>query len=479
MYLKHFGFRKDPFKLDPSLDFVYVSSAHEETIAHLVYGIEQGESFILITGGIGTGKTLALHFLLDQVVTTFKTAFINVTKVNFLELLKLILDDLEVPFDRSGDRADLLHTLKSFLLAARGKNEKVLLVVDEAQDLDQETLESLRLLSNLSQPGKQVLQIILTGQPELKRHIASPGLEQLDQRIRVRYQLETLSNSEIGPYIEYRLKVAGADEGLFAKGAIDRIFQFSKGVPRLVNYHADRALLAAYVDGANKVKAGHVEEEVNDDIPVGAQKNLDEQSVSQPQKKSNRGRNVLWFFLAIIFVTGIWYTYARTDLFQTLFSHNELVKNDDPVLVHLPAASEEIPAGALVEKESIEPEEENVRVSRDTLQATLEVVAVSTLTPDVDEKPLQIAPDQTPAFAIHVASFQNKERASRQLSRFEKTDKKIFIEETNIGDKLWFRLYFGPYATEVLAQEIGQKMKDEGIIEYFLVTIQSQNKKLN
>ncbi len=115
MYLDYFGLRSDPFRLDPSLDYVYVSKSHEETIAHLVYGIEQGEDFILITGAIGTGKTLALHFLLDQIISSYKTALVNVTTVSFLELLKLILDDLEIPFEADWDRGDLLAAFKKYL----------------------------------------------------------------------------------------------------------------------------------------------------------------------------------------------------------------------------------------------------------------------------------------------------------------------------------------------------------------------------
>jgi general secretion pathway protein A len=259
MYLDYFGLRSDPFRLDPNLDFVYVSKSHEETLAHLVYGIEQGEDFVLITGGIGTGKTLALHFLLDQIVSSFRTAFVNVTTISFLELLKLILDDLEVEFERSWDRADLLAALKHFLGIARKQREKVLVVVDEAQNLDPETLEGLRLLSNLSQPGDQVLQIILVGQPTLLSLVDLPELEQLKQRIRVHYELEELSREEVEEYILHRMKVSGGDGSVFSKSAIERINRFSRGVPRLVNQFAGKALLSAYVDDSKAVRGPHVE----------------------------------------------------------------------------------------------------------------------------------------------------------------------------------------------------------------------------
>lgn len=261
MYLDYFGLRTDPFKLDPNLDFVYVSKSHEETLAHLVYGIEQGEDFVLITGKIGTGKTLALHFLLDQIVSSFKTAFVNVTTVSFLELLKLVLDDLEVPFEKNWDRADLIGALKQFLLKIRKQREKVLIVVDEAQNLDADTLEGLRLLSNLSQPGDQVLQIILVGQPGLQKLIDTPQLEQLRQRIRVNYQLEELSRHEVEEYVSHRMKVSGCSHSVFENKALDRIFRFSRGVPRLVNQFAGRALLAAFVDESKQVRAEYVEEE--------------------------------------------------------------------------------------------------------------------------------------------------------------------------------------------------------------------------
>jgi len=259
MFREHFGMHSDPFKLGPSLRFLYGSKAHEETIAHLVFGIEQGEDFILISGDIGTGKTLALHYLIEQISASFVPIFINVTQLNSVEFLKLVLSEAGCEVKPGGDIADYLAQFKIYLQDTRRQAKKVLLLVDEAQDLDAKTLEGVRLLTNLCQPGGQVLQIVLAGQPGLEETINLTELQQLRQRIRVHYRLEHLSRKELDNYISHRLKVAGCKKNIFKKQAIDKIFQACKGVPRLVNVLASKALVAAFADGAKTVRARHVE----------------------------------------------------------------------------------------------------------------------------------------------------------------------------------------------------------------------------
>ena len=276
MYQAFFGLKSNPFRLDPNLDFIYTSEAHQESIAHLCYGIEQGEDFVLITGAVGIGKTLALHFLLDQITSSYHTAFINVTLVDFRELLKMILSELKLEFDRQGDMAELLGILKKHFLDVRRKREKILLVVDEAQNLDVETLEGIRILGNLAQPGGQVLQTVLAGQPGLTRTINRPELEQLRQRIRVRYNLKPLAPEEVGPYIAHRLRIAGCERSVFSKQAVEKIRGLSRGIPRLVNKYADRAMLAAFVEEAKVIGPNHVKED--EEVREDAQDNpLDEE----------------------------------------------------------------------------------------------------------------------------------------------------------------------------------------------------------
>ena len=259
MYLNHFGLRTDPFPLYPSLKFVYASTAFEEAMAHMAYGLEQNEDIVLITGPIGTGKTLAVQNLLTKVDKLYRTALINVTQVDFPELLKLILSDLGAPVAGRVDRADLVAALKAQVRQAQAAGGRLLVVIDEAQNLSPETLEGVRLLTNLGQADGPALQLILSGQPDLERKVNLPQLAQLRQRIRVHYRLETLTRKELDAYVAHRLRVAGCDRQVFRPKALDLIFAASAGVPRLVNILAGRALLAAFVGGKGGVEAEHVD----------------------------------------------------------------------------------------------------------------------------------------------------------------------------------------------------------------------------
>jgi general secretion pathway protein A len=254
----------DPFPLSPKLVFVYPSRAFGETMAHLVYGIEQSEDIILITGGIGTGKTLAVNSLLSQIQRVLEPVLVNVTRLTFPELLKYILLELGETVLGQSDTPDLLQQLKRVLHERRKLGRKVLLIVDEAQHLDADTLESLRLLLNLSTPEEQCLQLVLVGQHALEDTIGRRELAQLNQRIRVRYRIEPLSRQEVEAYLDHRVRVAGCTRHLFRPGAIDRIYALSHGIPRVVNILASRALLAAFVGGKSMVEPSHVRAE---DLP--------------------------------------------------------------------------------------------------------------------------------------------------------------------------------------------------------------------
>ncbi len=258
MYQSHFGLHSDPFALGPNLRFLYRSRAHDETMAHLSYGLEQGEDLILIVGAIGTGKTLALQNLQVKVSRLFRQILVNVTSVDYTGFLKLVLHELGVAWPGQADRADLLCLLKDRARQVHAEGQKLLLVVDEAQNLDADTLEGIRLLANLGQPDKQLFQIVLSGQPSLADMIEEPELAQLRQRIRIHYALEPLSAAETNEYISHRLAVAGRAEPLFAAAAVARIHELSGGIPRLVNHLAGNALLAAFVAEARRVEERHV-----------------------------------------------------------------------------------------------------------------------------------------------------------------------------------------------------------------------------
>jgi general secretion pathway protein A len=263
MYTAFFGLREKPFALSPDPRFLYLSEAHREALAHLLYGIEQGEGFIAVTGEVGTGKTTLCRTLLRRLGGEVEVAFLFNPKLSAQDLLESILVELGVPFERGPRGAsvrELVEALNHFLLERRAAGKRVLLIVDEAQGLRPETLEQIRLLSNLETESEKLIQILLLGQPELDAMLESPDLRQLRQRIGVRWRLAPLSRTETASYVRHRLRISAGIERdhVFADAALAEVFRFSGGIPRLVNLVCDRALLATYAAGAPLVGAAVV-----------------------------------------------------------------------------------------------------------------------------------------------------------------------------------------------------------------------------
>ncbi len=248
MYTSFFGLNEKPFAITPDPRYLYLSERHTEALAHLAYGISEAGGFIQLTGEVGTGKTTVLRSLLQQLPPQCEVALILNPRVTPAEFLLAICDELhvQVPQGSDGSVKALVDLLTHFLLDAHGRGRRIVLMVDEAQNLDADVLEQVRLLTNLETATQKLLQIILIGQPELREVLARPELRQLAQRITGRYHLEALKKGETIAYLRHRARVAGATRGLFTPGAQREIHRLSKGVPRIINVIADRALLGAY-----------------------------------------------------------------------------------------------------------------------------------------------------------------------------------------------------------------------------------------
>jgi len=264
MYNEYFGFRTDPFSATPDADLYYANAGNQEAFATLRYGITGKKGFAVITGEAGTGKTTLLHKLLRNLGPSVHSVFIFNTQINFDELLRLTLDDLGLAPQADG-RVAMIEALNHYLIERLKENHIVCLLIDEAQNLGAETLEGIRLLCNLETDKEKLLQIVLAGQPELEKQLGRREQRQLKQRVALQCRLAALSASEIGPYIDFRLKAAGYDGNrLFRPDAVERIGFYSEGIPRLVNIICDNALLAAYADSRKEVSADLIKEVAND-----------------------------------------------------------------------------------------------------------------------------------------------------------------------------------------------------------------------
>ena len=255
MYTQYFGLTEKPFAIAPNPRYLYMSELHREALAHLVYGLNSDGCIILLTGEVGTGKTTVCRCLLEQMPETTDIAIILNPKLTVSDLLKTICEELAIPVNSAPPSGkDYIDAINRHLLQSHARGRITALVIDEAQNLEADVLEQLRLLTNLETDTQKLLRIILLGQPELRLMLASPQMAQVSQRITSKYHLKPLQADDVRVYIQHRLKVAGNATGrLFSKSAIEHAVKLSKGIPRLINLLCDRALLGAYAEGVDQV----------------------------------------------------------------------------------------------------------------------------------------------------------------------------------------------------------------------------------
>jgi general secretion pathway protein A len=260
MYTSFFGLQEKPFAITPDPRYLYLSERHAEALAHLLYGINEAGGFIQLTGEVGTGKTTVIRSLLEQLPGHADVALILNPRVTPAEFLLTICEELHVPVPEAGrgSTKTLMDLLGRHLLDTHARGRRVVLIVDEAQNLSTQTLEQVRLLTNLETATTKLLQIILIGQPELRELLDQPDLRQLAQRITGRYHLNPLSSEESAGYVKHRMRVAGATAEVFTPSALREVHRLSGGIPRVINVICDRALLGAFTQEEHRAGAALV-----------------------------------------------------------------------------------------------------------------------------------------------------------------------------------------------------------------------------
>jgi general secretion pathway protein A len=295
MYETYYGFRSKPFSLLPDPEFLYLSKKHRMALTLLEYGLMNQASFSVITGDIGTGKTTLIRQLLNQMERDTVVGLITNTHQSFGELLQWILlaFNLECP---SKDKVDMYKTFMDFLIKQYASNRRVILIIDEAQNMSHPALEELRMLSNVNSEKDQVLQVILVGQPGLRDNLRDPRLEQFAQRIAVDYNLDPLGADETREYIRHRLSIAGGRPDIFDDEACDVMFRYSGGTPRLINLLCDTALVYGYAEQMRRIGKQLAEEVVRDKqqgriVPLKQANEAEPSNATAPVPGPSKGGN--------------------------------------------------------------------------------------------------------------------------------------------------------------------------------------------
>ena len=293
MYLDYFGLTERPFSIAPDPQYLYMSGRHKEAMAHLSYGLSQGGCFIVLTGEVGTGKTTLCRNLLNDLPEDVEVALILNANINEQELLQTVCDELKVSYKEGYSQKQLLDQIYRHLLVKFADNQQTVLIIDEAQLLQRDVLEQIRLLTNLETTKSKLLQIILIGQPELNDVLSRNDLRQLAQRVTARYHLGALQKNEIEDYVNFRLRVAGCRKPLFTKQALSQLFKLTEGIPRRINVLADHALLSAYSKTQVLVDAKSVK---------AASKEVFIQTNAKKVRGFSFKLNWLWFGVALVAV---------------------------------------------------------------------------------------------------------------------------------------------------------------------------------
>jgi len=323
MYKRFYGFRKEPFSIVPDPDFLYLSPTHREALAQLIYGIQSKKGFIVVTGEVGVGKTTIINAFLEKLEqANVITAFIFNPRLEPMEFFQLLCDDLGLP--KPTTKADFLTKFHSFLIDCYLQRKIVVLIIDEAHELSPQLLEEIRLLLNLETKNEKLLQVILSGQPELWEKLRTPQLRQLKQRITLRHKIEALSKSETEIYIKERLQKAGGDKDIFTPNALNKIYLYSNGIPRIINVICTNALISGYASDQKRIGEKIIDEVIADlDLSLPAPKQKSPEGTKGNKWKWAITTSIIALFLVFLgFYSNKLLKFAAFKTIETT-SHNQ------------------------------------------------------------------------------------------------------------------------------------------------------------
>jgi len=370
MYNSFFGFKENPFSLTPDPNYLYLSQYHKEAFDHLLYGINERKGFIVVTGGIGTGKTTLCRALLGSLDSSTKTALIFNAYISDMEFLRTINQEFGIETTVAAQsKKDYIDALNQFLLETFSQNGNAILLIDEAQNLSHTVLEQIRMLSNLETEKEKLIQIVLVGQSELRELLATPSLRQLDERIMVRYDLKPLDKKDVQGYIEHRLVVAGGKGNLrFTRGAFEAIYANSQGNPRRINGICDRALLIAYYKDEFTVSKSMVQKAIGD---IHGNPTLEPKPMAWLKKRTTSLSMLVLLLLITIAALGGWN--VRKEISELISGKQEgaVVKTETALPISTESEAPPVPAESEVSHLPAESETPSVPAEPEKKAASL------------------------------------------------------------------------------------------------------------
>ena len=396
MYEKFFSFREKPFKLVPNPAYLFLSKSHEETLAHLNYALAEGDGFVEIIGEVGTGKTTLCRTFLESLAPDTIAAYIFNPMLGPRQLIRAINDELGIKYDADNTK-DLIDRLNSFLIRKKAQRKKVILLIDEAQNLSRNVLEQLRLLSNLETNQEKLLQIILVGQPELSEILDSHELRQLSQRITLRYHLSPLNRTETVEYIRYRINIAAQNPGIkFNRSAFRQIYKYSRGIPRVINIACDRSLLTAFGLSRHKITGSIARASIKELMGAGTTGKFD---------LANWKRAFIIFAVLTLVLAAAIFHQPLTDEISDFFKHQQNPESEDSALAE--PASKEAEAYKLNEVDVYDPD--NSQVSDPNISGISSLTEPKPSGTDISEHSDQNPPSDQQESALNDSAPDRKE----------------------------------------------------------------------